>query len=553
VAASSTTAAASGGSPDDDPFGDLNRASGYDLLRAGMGTKAPDTIPGGEASPTVPLDEPYRMPDKEAVDAWRAGVDADMGRGMTAQGSGAPGMTRALAFSGTPATDLPPEITTGASNPYAGEPRRAASAPMAASDAPQVVELPETRSKRDNGFIGSPWAALVAAGLGMMGGTSPFAGVNIGQGGMQGLKTLEKQREDSQKDETIDQATRRLEQEAKFHEDSYNRLTKAQQAEIDRADRPYRELTKAQQAQLEETRRQHDMSRIPPGFQPKADGTPGIEAIPGGPHSPDQIKSEADAKRLPAMSREDMQPMVDAYRTGDHSVLNGVGRGAQGPQNMQQFWGMLAEGLRNDGADGKQLAAAKASFMADSAALRTAAVRESNITTAVNEAKGTLPQVLQRSAELPRSEWVPFNKALEFLRTQTGSPEQRRYGAAIQAAVTTYAQAMSRTGTNSVYAQQHAADVLNRADGPENLKASIEQLKIEMDIALHAPEETRQQTVNHLLGIKGDAAGTQQGSAAPGAAALPDQARAQLKEGQVTTFGNGQKWTLKNGQPAQVP
>lgn len=35
-------------------------------------------------------------------------------------------------------------------------------------------------------------------------------------------------------------------------------------------------------------------------------------------------------------------------------------------------------------------------------------------------------------------------------------------------------------------------------------------------------------------------------------AQIPDSARAQLKEGVKTTFGNGQIWTLKNGQPEQV-
>jgi hypothetical protein len=40
--------------------------------------------------------------------------------------------------------------------------------------------------------------------------------------------------------------------------------------------------------------------------------------------------------------------------------------------------------------------------------------------------------------------------------------------------------------------------------------------------------------------------------AGPGPVALPAAARSRLKEGQVTTFGNGQRWTLKNGQPVQV-
>jgi hypothetical protein len=90
----------------------------------------------------------------------------------------------------------------------------------------------EMKPGRKESFIDSPWAALTAAGLGIMGGTSPFAGVNIGQGGLQGLKTLEQQRATQQKQETIDQAAERLAQEAKFHEDQYTRSTPWQQFEM---------------------------------------------------------------------------------------------------------------------------------------------------------------------------------------------------------------------------------------------------------------------------------------------------------------------------------
>lgn len=34
---------------------------------------------------------------------------------------------------------------------------------------------------------------------------------------------------------------------------------------------------------------------------------------------------------------------------------------------------------------------------------------------------------------------------------------------------------------------------------------------------------------------------------------IPEEARSKLQEGHVTTFANGQKWTLKNGQPERVP
>lgn len=47
-------------------------------------------------------------------------------------------------------------------------------------------------------------------------------------------------------------------------------------------------------------------------------------------------------------------------------------------------------------------------------------------------------------------------------------------------------------------------------------------------------------------------AGRATGSAVPAPAQLPAAAASQLKAGVVTTFANGQQWTLENGQPKQV-
>jgi hypothetical protein len=40
--------------------------------------------------------------------------------------------------------------------------------------------------------------------------------------------------------------------------------------------------------------------------------------------------------------------------------------------------------------------------------------------------------------------------------------------------------------------------------------------------------------------------------AAPGAGSISPEGRASLKEGVETTFGNGQVWTLKGGQPVRI-
>jgi len=501
-----------GGSPTDD-----ERELGYDLLRRGMGVTAPESIPGGEPAPGQ---EPIRMPPPEAVQAWRDGVDQDRSRGVTNPAPDGLPTETALAYDATtgkpPTTSaLPPEVLTGRSRQDA--PQQQGNPYFAA--VPQAPESAKTLA--DN-----PWMALMSAGLGIMGGTSPFAGVNIGQGGQQGLKMLQQQKENSQKDTTIAQAARRLEQEAKFHEDQYSRMTMGQKESQRQADlpyekmtaaqkalderqrdaaedarklaeRPYNELTKAELARLEESRRQHDLARTPQGYKRDEQGNLVFE--PGGPHDPATIKREMEAKRGPGMSDETLEPLVTSYMKGNTGVLAGVGRGTQGAQNLEKFWSMMATKLQQEGKTGADLASARANFMAQSAGMRVAAQREANIETAVNEAKGTFPEVLRTSQALPRSSFVPFNKVAEYVRTQTGSPEQRQYAAAIQAAVTAYSQAMSRTGANSVYAQQHAAEVISKADGHEAIKASIKQLETEMAIALKAPEETRRNIVNRIL------------------------------------------------------
>ncbi len=180
---------------------------------------------GGEVDDESPatFDErfPYRMPDAGAMDAWRANAP-----------SPDKAVDPTMAFSGDDASDSPaaravssfargPTPPSDSANPYL---------PVSAAPA-------RGGSEKSESFASSPWAALLAASLGTMAGTSPFAGVNIGQGGLQGLKTLESQRTAAQKDETIAQAARRLEIEAKHHEDQYSRMTPYQKAQVAKSER----------------------------------------------------------------------------------------------------------------------------------------------------------------------------------------------------------------------------------------------------------------------------------------------------------------------------
>jgi hypothetical protein len=213
--------AASGGGGGGSAVGDVAKIAQMAMMFAKRGGRigyAAGGAPDDDSSPAT-FDErfPYRMADQGAVDDWRNGTPATP---MAYSGD-----------AGAQAAFPPPADAHGRS----GSAPAAFAAPPAAQDvsAPSTpaAAAPEATSKHDR-FIDSPWAALMAAGLGIAGGTSPFAGVNIGQGGLQGLKTLQTQRETSQKDETIDQAAKRLELEAEHHKDQYTKSTPYQQYEM---------------------------------------------------------------------------------------------------------------------------------------------------------------------------------------------------------------------------------------------------------------------------------------------------------------------------------
>lgn len=383
-----------------------------------------------------------------------------------------------------------------------------------AYDRPYVAP-PEERPQERGLFAGiksalphmSPEAgrALMAAGLSMMASRSPYLGVAAGEGGLTGLNAygaaetanreadvqerklgFEGQRVgfEAQRLKQADDLAKRTAATAQLIPDGKGNLIpnpaylalKTAEAEINKKD------------------------RVTPGYREKADGS-GWERIPGGPEDPTTIRENAAAKRLPGMSEEAMRPMVQSYLAGNQAaVLTGIGRGAQGSENLERFWGMVSEELKAQGLTGRDVAAARANFSAQSAAAKTSAVREANVAMAVEEARGTFPIALQRSQELPRGQFVPLNKAIQSVQAGTSSPELARFVTANQAVITAYSQAMSRTGVNTVNAQQHAEALLSTATSQEAYQAVIGQMQQEMDMALTAPEKVKERIMSGIRG-----------------------------------------------------
>ena len=141
-------------------------------------------------------------------------------------------------------------------------------------------------------------------------------------------------------------------------------------------------------------------------------------------------------------------------------------------------------------ASSEELNAAMALYTSTQRRAGTLAARGANVDVAVREADKAADQALQASDAIPRGTFMPLNQLQQAIRTKTSSPEQARFGVANAALITAYAQTMSRTGVNTVTAQNRAAEVLNTASSPEAYRASVEQLKTEMRIVQDAVRDS---------------------------------------------------------------
>ena len=219
------------------------------------GTKSfnPYFLEGGNTDVINP-DEPFRMTPAADVQDWRDTVDRDIAAGR----ANSPTMAYANEGANQPSpldtANWPygpvggPSDPRGAVNQFAGnaapqglgQGQASAYAPPQA-EAPAAAAAPADEGPSLGGFLKSPWAALTAGGLEAMRTGSLASGFGTT------MKLAETQREAGQKDETIKQAAERLKQEAKFHEDEYNKMKPYQQLEARHAE----EQLKLQQAEFE--------------------------------------------------------------------------------------------------------------------------------------------------------------------------------------------------------------------------------------------------------------------------------------------------------------
>ena len=123
-------------------------------------------------------------------------------------------------------------------------------------------------------------------------------------------------------------------------------------------------------------------------------------------------------------------------------------------------------------------------------AQRAAGTRGGNIMVSAVEADKTFALAKKASDNFPRGEFIPFNKLKQMsARTIKSNPKYTQFLDANEAAITAYSSTMSRSGANTVHAQERADRVLSTADSKEAYDAGLEQLRVEVNAVRNAPQE----------------------------------------------------------------
>lgn len=185
--------------------------------------------------------------------------------------------------------------------------------------------------------------------------------------------------------------------------------------------------------------------------------------------------------------------MAAQYLAGDRTVMQNLGRGAQGAANVVKLRNEIYKQAQEAGLNGRDIVD---NFNEQAGALagqRAVGTRAANISLAANEANNMIPIALAASDKLPRSQYMPWNKMVQAVQKGSSSPELASFVAATNSLVNSYVRAVSPSGVPTDSMREHAYSMLNAAQGPEAYKAVIDTMKQEMKAALEAPSQVKKE------------------------------------------------------------
>lgn len=402
-----------------------------------------------------------------------------------------------------------------------------------------------------------PWKMLLYSGLGVMGGTSPNAGVNLGRGAATGMQLAQR---DSEREAMMNYRRKQADASAAYHAGMLDLNNKKADTQADLAE--YRkELLKAQAALADERakaggsgtqRYTYQAGEMPDPENPDKKIS-GMWRLPSTGDEPPKfmpnmnLVSRTSTQTGPSLSPDALNSVAERMVAGDQGAMAGLGFGNAGAANRAAVQERVTEILKAKGLTGADLAASVAGYMGERAGARTAGTREANVSMAVNEAKLFMPLAVTASDKVNRTQFPTLNSIIQAVEKGTGDEDIVRLSVATNSLINAYSRAVTPTGVPTEGNQMRARELLDKAWSAGQYRAAVDQLMQEMVAAQKSPIQTREE---QNARISGRPAPTPEGQTLPPppkaatAKPAPLPPRDQLVAGQVYQTQRGPaKWT----------
>lgn len=296
-----------------------------------------------------------------------------------------------------------------------------------------------------------------------------------------------------------------------------------------------------------------DLKKLHPDWSPGQVSQEAKQQIAAGTtQATTQARLRAQAEEPPFTPEQAHTLAMASLVTGQQMVSSRLGAGA-----LRQVLAEEANIVQGSGHTVQEYLSGQAQFKADAASLRALTIRTDALDAAAKATRDEFTKVV-----IPAIPKTPEPLDMQLLtrwarrgETQFGDTHVPVFMATLISGLDEYAkvlagatgaagstdasraQAMSIIPEGATTAQ--IVDIINKAIVP-TIEIKIQDYQGQKD------------AITARMANAGPAGGGGAKPASPGTVTLPAAARAQLQEGHNTTFGNGQVWTLRNGEPVQV-
>lgn len=213
------------------------------------------------------------------------------------------------------------------------------------------------------------------------------------------------------------------------------------------------------------------------------------------------LKNGGDA----LLDEDTIRAMAEQYRAGDTSVLQNLGRGAQGAENIVKLRQEVVRQNKEAGVSGAEQALRNAEMFGVKASQRSIGTKGANIEMAATEFNQVIPVVQAASRAVSRTNYPDLNKIILAGQERTGDPNVVRFGGGVNTLVNLYARAISPTGVATVSDKDHAREILNKAWSTGQFDAAVGMMQQEIEAALRSPEKVRDEMRTRFLKGQGAA------------------------------------------------